>query len=145
MDCDCDDPPTPRAQRPQSRSPRRREPSLGPNYRKRSQGPIAERKERYRPRRYCDSDVMPAAKTHPSAKRTRSIVAGTLDTHSREKRGRIQRINDQELRTRLLDCEARIERWERALEHQAQLLQKLDAFQQLKPRRSCYDLSSMRH
>lgn len=37
---------------------------------------------------------------------------------------RIQRIDDEELRRRLLECEARVERWERAFEYQSRLLQK---------------------
>jgi hypothetical protein len=36
---------------------------------------------------------------------------------------RIQRIDDNELRRRLLECEARVERWERAFECQRRLLQ----------------------
>lgn len=143
MDCDCRDAPAPRAQRPQSRSPRRRDSSFGSHYRKKSQGPIAERRERYQ-RRYCDFDVTPA-KNYSNAKRTRGIAAGSLDSLSRAEMYHIQRINDQEVRARLFECEARIERWERALEHQVQIMQKLEAFQQLKPRRSPYELSSMRH
>ncbi|KAJ5179049.1 hypothetical protein N7492_002259 [Penicillium capsulatum] len=142
MDSDCQEPPTRRTQRAQSRSPRRREPSFGPHYRKRPQGPISERKERYSARRYSEYDVLPPAKSYLNHKRTRSIAAGPLD---REKMYRIQRINDQELRTRLLECETRIEQWERVVESQALVLQKLEASQQLKPRRSYYDPASMRH
>ncbi|KAJ5370640.1 uncharacterized protein N7496_006732 [Penicillium cataractarum] len=36
---------------------------------------------------------------------------------------RIQRMDDQELRRRLLECEAKLERWEQAYEYQSRLLQ----------------------
>jgi hypothetical protein len=43
---------------------------------------------------------------------------------------RIQRIDDEELRRRLLECEARVERWERAFECQRRLLQQTIQYSQ---------------
>lgn len=80
------------------------------------------------------------------AKRARVPGAGDADPKLGEKRYRIQRIDDDELRSRLLGCEARIEQWERAFEHQTRVLhQTLEESRQLQRCRSFWDFSSMRH
>lgn len=39
-----------------------------------------------------------------------------------EKKFRIERMNEEEMRGRLLDCEARIEQWEKILQNQTRIL-----------------------
>lgn len=89
---------------------------------------------------------MTTAKNSLSAKRAWSQCAGNEDSQLWEKRYRVQRIDDEELRSRLLACEARIERWERAFTHQTQILQNTVAeTSQLRRSRTFWDFSSMRH
>ncbi|KAJ5651136.1 uncharacterized protein N7484_004859 [Penicillium longicatenatum] len=53
------------------------------------------------------------------AKRHRSSVS---DARMWEKKIRIQQMNEEEMRDRLLDCEARIEQWEKILQNQTRIL-----------------------
>lgn len=115
------------------------------SYRRNAQGPQMGRRGRYLPLRPYQLD-MAAAKNGLSAKRAWSQCTGNEDSQLWEKRHRIQRIDDEQLRSRLLDCEARIERWERAFTHQTQILQSTVAeTSQLKRARTFWDFSSMRH
>lgn len=56
-------------------------------------------------------------------RRTRGLSKAAPTAPSEMMWYRIQRIDDNELRRRLLECEARVERWERAFEYQRRLLQ----------------------
>lgn len=149
MDCECQETlqqnnqPIP-GQR--SCSPSRRESGFGSHYRRRSKGRNMERKlDRYHPLRHYHMDMM-AAKNNLPVKRARGSGVGSDPNKMWEKKYRIQRIDDEELRSRLLDCEARIEQWERAFETQTRVLQKtIKDSRQLQRCRSFWDFSSMRH
>lgn len=152
MDCECQEHQQTQDQaapRQRSGSPVRHErPVAGfpTHQRRRSIGRSVERKmDRYHPLRHYQVDMM-AAKNNLPVKRARGSGVGTESNKSWEKKYRIQRIDDEELRSRLLDCEARIEQWERAFENQARILQKtMKESRQLQRRRSFWDFSSMRH
>lgn len=101
--------------------------------------------DRRLPLRPYNPDMI-AAKNALCAKRDWSQCAGNEDSELWEKRYRIQRMDDEELRNRLLDCEASIERWERAFNRQTLILQStVEETRQLKRSRSFWDFSSMRH
>ncbi|KAJ5525881.1 hypothetical protein N7494_012531 [Penicillium frequentans] len=55
-------------------------------------------------------------------KRPRSSASDFLEARVWEKRIRIERMNEEEMRGRLLDCEARIEQWEKILQNQTRIL-----------------------
>jgi hypothetical protein len=102
--------------------------------------------DRYHPLRYYNLDMMAAKNSLPVKRARGSSGMGTDANKTWEKKYRIQRIDDEELRSRLLDCEARIEQWERAFENQTRVLQKtMKDSRQLQRRRSFWDFSSMRH
>lgn len=145
MDCECQAPLVPQARRPQSCSPHRRESNVGSQYRRKSKGPAVERRDRYHARKSRTFDLIPFTKNALPVKRARSVATGPSDPVNRERKYRAQRVDDDEMRNRLLECEARIEQWERAFEHQRRILQSIEDSQQLEPCRSYYDLSCMRH
>lgn len=58
----------------------------------------------------CASSSIPA-------KRPRIFASDALDSRIWEKKIRIERMNEEEMRGRLLDCEARIEQWEKILQN----------------------------
>jgi hypothetical protein len=147
MDCGCQEPPIPQetTYQPRSRSPTYREAGYGSHYRKKSRGRNMERKERYHSWRHYHIDMMGTKNILP-AKRAQGPGASNADPKLREKRYRIQRIDDEELRSRLLDCEARIEQWERAFEHQTRILQQtIEESRQLQRSRTFWDFSQMPH
>lgn len=125
MECDCEEsrfktiPPRNRSSSPNKHGPI----SHGSQYRQKSRGRHFGRgdKLRYHPMDILASknglhNVMPV-------RRTRGLNKAAPTAPSDMMWYRIQRIDDNELRRRLLECEARVERWERAFECQRRLLQ----------------------
>ncbi|KAJ5587509.1 uncharacterized protein N7459_003274 [Penicillium hispanicum] len=146
MDCEYQGPlQPPTIPRKHSCSPTRRDPGFGAHYRRRSSSRHIERRDRLSGLRYHNIEMMPA--THyVSARRARSSRAGIQDPVSREKKYRIKRMDDEEMRNRLLDCEARLEQWEKAFEQQSRIRQtNMPEPPQLQRCQSFYDFSSMRH
>lgn len=145
MDCECDEPRTAQenSHQQRSRSPTHRNTGYSSHYRKKSRGRNTERKERYHSWRHYYMGMMGAKNTLP-AKRAWGPGVGNVDPKVWEKRYRIQRMDDEELRSRLLDCEARIEQWERAFEHQTRTLQQIiEESRQLQRSRSFWDFSQI--
>ncbi|KAJ5994089.1 hypothetical protein N7451_009813 [Penicillium sp. IBT 35674x] len=62
------------------------------------------------------------ASSNIPAKRPRSSASDFLDARMWEKKIHIERMNEEEMRGRLLDCEARIEQWEKILQNQTRIL-----------------------
>ncbi|CAI7634667.1 unnamed protein product [Penicillium manginii] len=153
INCECQEPSSHQdlaTPRQRSCSPGHREApvaSHGPQHRRRSVSRNMDRKlDRYHPLRYYNLDMMAAKNSLPVKRARGSSGMGTDANKTWEKKYRIQRIDDEELRSRLLDCEARIEQWERAFENQTRVLQKtMKDSRQLQRRRSFWDFSSMRH
>ncbi|KAJ5160196.1 uncharacterized protein N7482_007200 [Penicillium canariense] len=154
MDCECQEPrslPTPPRNR--SCSPNKHETvSHGAQYRQKSRGRHFGRKDKLR-YHYLDilasknglGNVMPGRRVRGPGV---TATAATSDVKLWEKRYRIQRIDDEELRSRLLDCEARIEQWERAFECQSRLFQQTieeSRQHQLERRRPFWDLPAIHH
>ncbi|KAJ5218664.1 uncharacterized protein N7498_000763 [Penicillium cinerascens] len=147
MDCECEEPQTAQENTYQqrSRSPTHRNGGYGFHYRKKSRGLNMERKERYNSWRHYHIDMMGAKNILP-AKRARGSGAGNVDPKVWEKRYRFHRMDGEELRSRLLDCEARIEQWERAFEHQTRTLKQIiEESRQLQRSRSFWDFSRIPH
>ncbi|KAJ5677746.1 uncharacterized protein N7477_003379 [Penicillium maclennaniae] len=145
MDCDCPEPLTPQetTYQSRSRSPAHRDANHGSHYRKKSRGRHMERKERYYAWRHYHID-MKGVKNILPVMRARGPPAGNADPKLWDKRYRIQRMDDEEVRSRLIDCEARIEQWERAFEHQTRLLQQnIEELRQLKRSRSFWDFAQV--
>ncbi|KAJ5310170.1 SNF7 family protein [Penicillium atrosanguineum] len=145
MDCDYADRLTPQetTYQSRSRSPTHRDANHGSHYRKKSRGRHMERKERYYAWRHYHID-MKGVKNILPAMRARGPGAGNADPKLWEKRYRIQRMDDEEVRSRLIDCEARIEQWERAFEHQTRLLQQnIEESRHLQRSRSFWDFSQV--
>ncbi|KAJ5690067.1 hypothetical protein N7462_004459 [Penicillium macrosclerotiorum] len=151
MECDCEEPlqPTPPPEA-RSCSPIRRDSSNGSHYRRKSRGRSFGRKERIRHNHF---DIITSKNVLHNIipnKRVRA-PAGMSSVSTADTKGyRIQRIDDEELRNRLLECESRIEKWERAFEQQTRFLQRMieescQRQQQLERRGSFWDVSSMRH
>lgn len=143
MNCECESPQIQPTNQQTSCSPNHHESGYESHYRRKSC--TRDRKDRYHPLRSYYLDMMTPKNTF-LAKRARVPSTGIADPKLWEKRYRIQRIDDGELRSRLLGCEARIEKWERAFEHQTRVLhQTLEESRQLQRCRSFWDFSSMRH
>lgn len=146
MGCACQEPlqPPPVPRKP-SRSPTRRDSGFGAHRRRRSNSRHIERRERWSGLRYRNTEMLPFPH-FPPARRTRSFRTGMQDPVSREKRHRIKRMDEEEMRSRLLDCEARLEQWEMVFEHQNRALQNsMTGSPRLQRCQSFYDFSSMRH
>lgn len=143
MDCDCQEPLTAQETTSQSRSrsPTHRDANHGSLYRKKSKGHPMKSKERYHAWRHYHID-MKHVKTILPSMRARGLGAGNADPKIWEKRPRVQRMDDGEVRGRLVDCEARLEQWERAFEHQTRMLQQnMEESRQLQRSRSFWDFS----
>ena len=133
---------------PQERScsPNRRVPGTGPRYRRKFLGHNMERKSnRHHPLRQYHIDMISAKNSIP-CQRARVPWVPADSNKMWEKKYRIQRIDDEELRSRLLDCEARIEQWEKAFANQTRVLQStIKESHQVQRCKSFWDFSSMRH
>lgn len=128
-----------------SRSPTRRDSNLGAHRRRRSNSRHIERRDKWSGMRYPNIEMLPVSHLLP-ARRARSSRTGIQDPMTREMRYRVQRTDEEELRNRLLDCEAKLEQWERIFERQNRMLQKNVASPpQLQRCQSFYDFTSMRH
>jgi hypothetical protein len=147
MDCECQEPLTPpeTTYQPRSRSPTHHEANYGTHNRKKSRGRHMERKERYYAWRHYHIDMKGVRNISP-AMRARGPGAGSApyavnsDPGHRERKYRVQRMDDEEVRSRLLNCEAKIEQCERAFEHQTRLLQQnIEGSRQLQRSRFFWD------
>lgn len=127
------------------KSPRRDFHEQRPSYGRNAHEHRRENRNRFLPLRLYQLD-MTAAKNALSAKRAWSQCAGNDESQVWEKRCRMHRIDDDELYSRLLDCEARIEQRERALARQTQILRNtVTETSLLRRSRTFWDFSSMRH
>ncbi|OOQ85517.1 hypothetical protein PEBR_25036 [Penicillium brasilianum] len=111
--------------RNRSGSPNKRSPiSHGSQYRQKSRGRHFGRRDKPR---YHYTDILPSKNVFHNVmpiRRARGASKVAQTTPSDINMWyRIQRIDDEELRCRLLECEAKVERWERAFEYQSRLLQ----------------------
>jgi len=138
MDCECHESLNPQKSTHQHRS-------RSPTHRKRPRDRHMESKGRYYSWRHYYLDVMGARNISP-AKRPRESEAGNADPKPREKRYRIQRIDDEKLRGRLLGCETRVEQWEKVFGHQTRILQQIvEESRQLQRSRSSWNFSQTSH
>lgn len=111
--------------RNRSGSPNKRTPiSHGSQYRQKSRGRHFGRRDKLR---YHYTDILASKNSfHNGMPTRRARCAGKVAQTAPSDINmwyRIQRIDDEELRRRLLECEAKVERWERAFEYQSRLLQ----------------------